>query len=72
MYLFLTSLKIDEARSHVLTKYSKVRGKVVVTESDHNPLIGQFNCLWSDKPVQEKERYEIFNFNDPEGVIKFN
>ena len=72
MFNFLTSLKIDEARSHVLTKYAKVRGKATVIQSDHNPLIAQFNQLWSDKSTQENERYELFNFKDPEGIIRFH
>ena len=72
MFSFLSKMIIDEARSHVLTKYSKVKGKVTVTEADHNPLIFNFNHLWSEKIVEEKQRYEMFNFNDPEDVIKFN
>ena len=74
MFSFLSSMKIDEARVYVLSKYSKVRGQTIVTEFDHNPIsiIGQFNCLWNSKPVQESQRYEMFNFKDPEGITKFN
>lgn len=64
----MLSMKIDEARAHVLTKYRKVRGKVVITESDHNPIICQFNHLWSDRLEGEKQRYELFQFNDPDGM----
>jgi hypothetical protein len=32
MFTFLSSMKIDEARAHVLVKHSKKKGKVVVTE----------------------------------------
>ena len=71
MFSFLSSMKIDEARAYVLTKYKKVKSKTVVTESDHNPIICQFNHLWSDRLEQEKQRYEIFQFNDPEGIAKF-
>ena len=71
MFTYLSSMQIDEARAFVLTKYSKAKGKVKITESDHNPLICKFDLLWSDKMDSEKQRYEIFNFKDPEGVIKF-
>ena len=43
-----------------------------VTESDHNPLICKFDLLWSSELDCEKQRYEIFNYKDPEGIIKFN
>ena len=65
-------MKIDEAISYVLTKYSKVRGKTILTESDHNPIICQFNYLWNDATVNEKQRYEVFNFKDTDGLLKFN
>ena len=61
-------MKIDEARVYVLSKYSKVRGQTIVTESDQNPIIGQFNCLWNSKPVQESQRYEIFNSRIQRGL----
>ena len=56
---------------NVLAKYSKSKGQVVVTESDHNPIICQFNQLWSDQSFDEKQRYEMFQFNDPEGIVRF-
>ena len=65
-------MKIDEARAYVLSKYSKVKGKVTVTESDHNPIICTFNQLWSDKSENEKQRYELFKFKDQEGQLTFN
>ena len=71
MFSYLTSMVIDEARAFVLTKYAKIRGKPVVTQSDHNPIICQFNCTWSDKMVDVKQRIEIFNYKDPEGLIRF-
>ena len=39
---------------------------------DYNPIIGRFNIVLNNKLESEKQRYEIFNFKDPEGVIKFN
>ena len=72
MFSFLSSMKIDEDRIHVLSKYRKAKGETIVIESDHNPIICQFNQLWSNHSAEEKQRYEVFNFNDPEGVIKFN
>ena len=72
MFSYLSSMKIDEARLYVLTKYSKVRGKTVMTQSDHNPIIARFNCLWNSDMTQGKQRTEIFNFKDPEGIMKYN
>ena len=72
MFAYLSSMKIDEARLHVLTKYSKVKGKTVVKQSDHNPIISKFNYLWNDKIVNEKQRFEIFNYKNTEGIRKFN
>ena len=72
MFSFLTEMKIDEARVHVLTKYAKVRANTVLTESDHNPIICKFSQLWSDSHIEEKGRYEIFQFNDQDGAKKFN
>ena len=56
MFSYLSSMQIDEARLHVLTKYSKAKGKVVPTQSDHNPIISTFNGLWGDFTIQEKPR----------------
>ena len=61
MFSFLSNMKIDEARAHVLTKYSKGKVKAVVTQSDHNSIICHFTQLWSDSGVQQKERFEISN-----------
>ena len=72
MFSYLTNMIIDEARAHVLTKYSKKKSKVVLTESDHNPIICHFNQLWSDHGEEESQRYEIFQFNDAEGALRFN
>ena len=72
IFAFLTSMKIDEARNYVLSKYSKSKGQVVVTESDHNPIICNCKYLWSDKIIPEKQRYEIFNFKDAEVISKFH
>jgi hypothetical protein len=72
MFSYLSSIVIDEARTFVLTKYTKIGGKIVVTQSDHNPIICQFNYLWSDKVQNGKQRREIFNYKDhPGGLIKF-
>ena len=71
MFSYLSSMVIDEARTFVLTKYAKIRGKTVITQSDHNPIICQFNYLWSDNVQNGEQRREIFNYKDPEGLIKF-
>ena len=72
MFSYLTNMIIDEARAHVLTKYTKKKSKVVLTESDHNPIICHFSQSWSDCGIEKNQRYEIFQFNDAEGVQKFN
>ena len=72
MFSFLSSMIIDEARAHVLTKYSKAKVKAVVTKSDHNPIICLFNQLWSDSSAEQTKRYEIFQFNNSDGLKKFN
>ena len=69
MFSYLSTMQIDEARLHVLAKYAKVKGNVVITQSDHNPIISTFNCLWNDLTIQEKQRFEIFNYKDKEGLI---
>ena len=56
MFSYLSSMIIDESRAYVLTKYAKIRGKTIVTQSDHNPIICKFNCLWSDQMVDAKQR----------------
>ena len=55
---------IDLDRKYVLTKHSKVKGKVKVTKSDHNPIYLIIDLPWETKLV--KPRVEIFNLRNIE------
>ena len=71
LYLLLNSMIIDEGRTMVLTRYSKVHGQTVVKKSDHNLLYCKFKQSWNNKITSEKSRYEIFNFKNCDGIKKF-
>ena len=59
-------MKIDSINA--LTTYKKKRGKAVLTKSDHNLLICNFNIKFAVKKSKSKiDRQEIFKFRDPEG-----
>ena len=49
LYLLSSSMKIDEARTMVLTRYSKINGQTVVKKSDHNLLYCHFKQNWNTK-----------------------
>ena len=65
----VNSMVIDEDRKYSVTRIRKVKGKTVVTESDHNTLLVDMNLSWEKK--RKVERSEIFNFKDEEGQVKF-
>ena len=65
----LVSLKVDEKRVHVLTKVTKTKKGPKVKESDHNPIITEFNLTLKDS--DKNKTNEIFNFKDQEGLNKF-
>ena len=62
-------MKIDEERTHVLTKYCTTKGFQSKTESDHNLIFAKFNIKFSKPPYKVKR--EIFNFKNPECQKKF-
>ena len=62
---YVDQMKIDDKRTHVLTKYSR-GGK---SESDHNLLYAKFAIAYYQMPV--KVRREIFNFKNQECQQKF-
>ena len=70
--ILLKSMKIDESRNIVLSRYSKLNGQTIVKKSDHNILYCKFNQSWTSKVHRNNERYEIFNFKDFEGIKKFH
>ena len=56
LFLLLCSMKIDETRSLVLSRYSKANGKCVVTPSDHNVLYCKFNLRWCNTIYREQKK----------------
>ena len=66
MQHFLEEMKIDEDRTHVLTKYGKN-----IVQSDHNILYSKFSIQYS--PIKNNHRKEIFylkNKNSQETFLK--
>ena len=60
---------IDEARTHVLTKYSSTKGGQRKVESDHNLLIGRFSISY--RKINVKTVRETFNFKNSLCQSKF-
>ena len=60
---------IDEDRTHVLTKYCKMKGSKKEIQSDHNVQFVRFNLKYQE--VKCKTKREIFNFKNPECQQKF-
>ena len=60
---------VDEARQYVLVKHTKVRGRVKVIESDHNPIFLKVNLPWEAKV--RKPRMQIFNLRNRECQDKY-
>ena len=68
-YNLINEMVVDEEKKFVLKKYSKVRGEVKVTESDHNIMWLDINIPWVTQIC--KERFEIFNLRNKECQEKF-
>ena len=68
-YLMVTSLKIDEDRKYVLTKFVKSKKRSYTVESDHNPLIMEVDISWDMKV--KMDRVEIYNLRNSECQEKF-
>ena len=61
----IVSLHIDEERTHAITKYSKTKnGALKKGESDHNPLLANFNLKWNKRAGRKK--IEMFNLKNKE------
>ena len=69
MSSFLEKMMIDDNRNYVLTKFSKQKGIQKRIESDHNPIVVNFNLNYNVK--KPELRKEIFNFKCKEGQKKF-
>ena len=63
------SIHIDEERKHVLTSITRTKNGPKIYESDHNSILTKFNLKWKEN---DKQKIEVFNFNDKEGQKKFN
>ena len=59
---------IDEKKEYALSNFSKIKGKLVKKDSDHNTLI-----LYADIQyfLKKPDRIELFNFKNPECQEKF-
>lgn len=69
---FVTSMTVDENKTHVLTKYASKKGKKVLVESDHQALILETAIPWK-RQNSSKERKEVFNLKNHENQkIFFN
>ena len=65
----LVSLIVDEKRKHVISKVIKTKKGPKLQESDHNPIIAEFDLKLKDS--EGNIRTEIYNFKDKEGLERF-
>ena len=65
----LVSLIVDEKREHVLAKVIRSKNGPKLQESDHNPIMAEFDL--KVKESEDEKRNEIYNFKDKEGLVKF-
>ena len=68
-FLLITQMLVDEDRNYVLAKHYKVKGKVKVTLSDHNPIYLKVDLPWEAKVI--KPRVEMFNLRNSECQLKY-
>ena len=66
---FVTEIKIDEEKEHVLARYVKSKYGTKVIVSDHNILSCKFSIIFNKKP--RKIRNEFFKFKCEEGRKQF-
>ena len=55
MLSFITGMTKDENRNFVLTEFVTKKGKIMLKESDHNPLVLYMSIPWSKKPLNERK-----------------
>ena len=65
----IEQVEIDEERKYVLTKYTKTKKGVKITESDHHSIITRIKANWKRKA--NLERKEIYNLKDEASLAKF-
>ena len=66
--LFLT-LNIDDERKNVITKGApKKSGRIRITESDHNTMVGKYDIKWRSNEIKVKNEMFVY---DSDGLKKF-
>ena len=65
----MEEMKIDDEKMYSIESYTKKGGKVIVTPTDHNMIIGKFDIKINKKETEVRK--EIFNYKDKEGQKKF-
>ena len=69
LFSHMVEMKIDEENIYSVESYNKKGGKVVVTLTDHNMIIGKFDIKVNRKEINV--RREVFNYKDEEGQKMF-
>ena len=69
LFSYVDKMIVDEDRKFSVARIRKEKGETVTTESDHNPLITEFNMSWKEN--ENIKRIEMFNFRNSEGQRKF-
>ena len=64
LFQMVMQMIIHEDRKNVLTKFSKVKGKVNLILSDHNPLELEVNIPWNMKIIEK--RTAVYNLRNKE------
>ena len=62
----ISKMVIDEDKNYVLTRHTKTKKGVKITESDHMSIITEVKGQWNKN--KNIERIEIYNFNIKEGL----
>ena len=70
LYEHLNSMLIDEERLYTLASYSKRKGKKVITQSDHNLILADFDIKYKSYRYSV-DRIELFNLKNLEGQVEF-
>ena len=65
----IDTIKVDEKREHVLTKFTKTKGGWKKVESDHNPIISKLALTWNK--ISQTSRLELFNLKNRACQEKF-
>ena len=69
LFSHMVEMKIDEENMYSIESYTKKGGRVAVTPTDHNMLIGKFDLKVNKKETEVRK--DIFIYKDEEGQKKF-